>query len=203
MEDPMTAPATARWREPAGTDATRQALRTLADTLTGHAFDIRSPVWEHAQTLAITNARGVLCDVSLYGDGRAAFECLPCPGALTSPAHTVSKVLRILGAGTRDPGTVLLTPHQGLTFKGTVGRTLAAYGMSARLDLILRDEVNYDIYAVVEVANPAQPGRGKVRVADDGSLRWECALRDPVTAVGLGPAEIAGIIAGALAGHRA
>lgn len=198
----MAAPATPEEQDAGGTGAAGP-LQAMADVLTSHAFDVRSPVWENARVMSITNARGVLCDLSLHADGRVRFECLPCPGTFTSPAHTVATVLAVLGAGMRDPDAVLLTPHQGLTFKGAVARTLAGYGMNARLNVIHRDEADFDIYAEVEVTNPVLPGRGRVSVADDGSLGWDCAFSDPATdPAGLGPVQIADIVAQALARYR-
>lgn len=36
------------------------------------------------------------------------------------------------------------------------------------------DRECYDVTAEVVVTNPARPERGMVRIADDGTIRWEC-----------------------------
>jgi hypothetical protein len=197
----MTAQVIAMQHEPADRAAV-QALHIVADGLTAHGFDTRSPTWEQSQRLDISNVRGALCALSLTGSGEATWEYRPCHGTCTDPAHITAIVLRIL-AGDAASGGAPPAPSGGLTLKGAVGRALAERGMTVCLTVIHQDDTNYDLYAEIDVASPADPGRGHVRVADDGTIRWHCTYHDPADdTVGLRPGDIAETIANALAGQN-
>jgi hypothetical protein len=146
----------------------------------------------------MTNVRGALCEIDFTGDGRIVWEYRRCHGFSLDPDEITGMVLGILGATGQYPG---LAPVPGLTFKGVVGRALTARGMAVRLVLIHCDELNFDVYAEIEAVNPDRPDRGLVNVADDGTVRWECALVGSLGS-GLGPGDVAEIIATALAGQH-
>jgi hypothetical protein len=84
-----------------------------------------------------------------------------------------------------------------------VGRALAERGMTVRLVTIHHDEVDYDLYAQIEVADPANPARGHVRVTDQAVVRWECLYSTQADTPALHLSDIAKIAANALAGQAA
>jgi hypothetical protein len=196
----MSAPVAASGHEPPADDDVYRALHVVADGLTAHGFDTRSPTWERSYHLDVTNVRGALCEVNLAEGGKATWEYRRCHSCRADPMQIVDMVTSVLGAGDRGhrKGPARYLPD--LTLKGVVGRALVEHGMSVCLREIHRDDVNFEIYAEIEAANPADPGRGKVRVADDGTIRWECSFHDLVAAAdGLQPSDIAEAIARALA----
>lgn len=198
----MTAPVPGVPHGSADDSAVSGALHAIADGLTARGFDLRGPAWEESQQLAITNVRGAVCELTVTTSGRLTWEYRPCRGTHIDPAHIVDMVLTILDAGDRAENEAAPARYPGLTLKGMVGRALGERGMAVRLELLCQDDVNYDVYAEIEVANPAKPGRGTVRVADDGTVEWACSLRGPASvAEGLQPDDVAGTIAKALAGQ--
>jgi hypothetical protein len=181
-------------------------MHDLADGLTAHGFDVGGPAWDRTRRLEISNVRGALCEVSLRDDGHMSWEYRPCQGTHLDPSHAADMAMGILGAEEHHRGGYARYP--GLTFKGAVGRALAGRGMTVRLVTILRDDVSYDLYAEIEVTNPARPGRGRVRVTDHATVRWECPYRTQATLAGpsaaaLHPGDIADVIAAVLARQSA
>jgi hypothetical protein len=178
-------------------------MHALADGLTAQGFDVSGPVWEQCSRLNITNVRGAVCEVNLRGDGHMTWEYQPCHGTHADPAHIADMVTRLLDGGTAEPHGGVPTRRPGLTFKGAVGRALAERGMTVRLVTIHHDEVDYDLYAQIEVADPANPARGHVRVTDQAVVRWECLYSTQADTAALHLSDIAKIAANALAGQAA
>lgn len=183
---------------PAGDEAER-CLHAVAHELAACGFAVSGLVWGNTCQCEITGTGGAHCEMDLMGTGALVWEYIPRAGALT-PGEAVRLVLALLGGTSPASGGVPAARYPGGAFKGAVGRALAACGMAVRLLVFHRDDINYEIYADVEVTNPAQPARGNVRVSDEGEIRWECAFATP--AGGLAPRDIAQTIATALAGYR-
>jgi hypothetical protein len=110
-------------------------------------------------------------------------------------------VTRILDSGTAEPRGAEPTGRPRLTFKGAVGRALAERGMAVRLVTICHDEIDYDLYAEIEITDPASPARGHVRVTDHAVVRWECLYRTQAGTAALHLSDITKIAANALAGQ--
>lgn len=191
-----------RQNEGADHSTVNRDLRILADGLTSQGFDVRSPAWEDMEFLRVTNVRGMLCEVSINSTGRVCWECRLCNGSHHDPVQVVNMVSGILGSDNsrfsgRPPMHCL-----DLSLKAMVGRALSAQGMDVRLAVLYQDELVYEVCAEVEVTNPVQRDRGRVLVADDGSIRWECHLQSLTKAGGISAAEIADTVATALAGRN-
>jgi len=108
-------------------------------------------------------------------------------------------VLAMLGADAAPHGR-LTRGHRSLTLKGAVGRALAERGMRVGLEVLYTDDSCYEVCTAIVVTNQARPGRGRVQVADDNTIRWECRVSDPSgERPGISPEEIADAIARALA----
>jgi hypothetical protein len=182
-----------------GDDLAQAILRTVADALTAHGFDISVPAEEQACHLQLTNVRGALCDLTLTSHGAMIWEYRPFRGTWTSPAQIASMVLAILGV---DSCGLAIRHYPGLALKGLVGRALAEYGMTVDVKVVYQDDVNYEIHAEIEVTNPAHPGRGFVRVADDATIRWECQLKPTADDGGLSLDAVTQTIATILAGQN-
>src|SRR5215467_11672360 len=183
-----------------GQDAARLAASVIADELTAHGLDVRGPDWDGSHPLEVTNAPGMLCQVSVSAGGSVEWERRLCEGRHADPACTAAAVLQMLGG---DPGTGPAASRAGgcrcgVSFKGAAGRILAGHGLQVTVRAY-PDQRLFEVYCEIEVTNPARPERGTVAVADDGSVRWRCHARlRPDDAGSLDPAQIAGIIAQAL-----
>ena len=81
-----------------------------------------------------------------------------------------------------------------MTLKGAVGITAIQYGLCVTLNVLDEDTELFETYAEIQITNPAQPGRGVVRVTDDGALYWHCRLPQP-EGTGLTVTDIAATLA--------
>lgn len=193
----MTAITTvAGGRESPGEDVMGLAALAIADELTGYSLDVRDREGSHV--LKVTNVPGLLCEVLITADGSVEWECRPCDSSQANPVGTAGMVRRILGG---DAGAKTAEAPAGrFSFKSVVGRLLADCEMAVSVDVHV-DQVVFEAYSEIEVTNPAEPGRGRVYVGDDGSVLWQCRIRkQPDDNRALDPREIARIIALALNG---
>jgi hypothetical protein len=141
-----------------------------------------------------------LCELDFTGSETMIWHYQPFYGTPASPEQIAGMVVSILGVGADAVTSFAAERACDSGFKGAVGRALTARGMAARLEVIYEDEVNDDIYAVVEVTHPGMPRLGKVQVSDTAGIRWECPLADVGAGnLGLAPVDFAQRIAVALA----
>jgi serine/threonine-protein kinase RsbW len=171
----------------------------IADALTGSGFDVRSPAWENAVNLKVTNVRSALCELTISSEGRFTWDYSTFDGGRTRAEHIISIVLDLLSPGWDDTIAVRLPSLPDLTLKGLVGRALVERGLDVSLSLPERDEQFFEAYAEISIGNPAEPDRGTVRVADHGAISWACQVREAAgCSGGLGTNDIATTIARAL-----
>jgi hypothetical protein len=196
----MSAATPALQNEQVDGELADQAVRAIADGLTAHGFDVRSPGGERSRFLKITNVRGTCCELAIGGDGMVTWECRPFSGSATGPAEITGMVLAALGSEPRaDYPSVSSALCPGLTLKGAAGRALREHGMQVFLRVLDCDDAWCEVYAEIEVTNPARCERGTAHVDDDGLVLWESRLSHPGSDTpGIGPEEIARTIAEAL-----
>jgi len=186
-------------------DGTRdEVVSAIANRLTDHDLNIRSPQWEDSHYFKITNTPGVMSDLTISDIGFVEWEYRLCDAGRAHPAHFADLVTGLLGgAGEHCGGPARRYPD--LTLRSTVVRVLTQRGMRALVPSVYRDDVIGEVYSEIEVTNPARPARGRVLLADDNSVRWECHVSGIAAGgiQGIGPEEIAETIARALiAGHE-
>lgn len=157
---------------------TLSTAEAIADTLTDSGFDVRSPAWENAVNLKVTNARSALCELTVNSDGRVSWDYNTFDGARTSAEHVISIVLDLLSPALDEGASLRLPTFPDLTLKGMVGRALMDSGMNVSLSMPTRDEQFFDTYSEIAITNPAEPSRGTVYVADHGAISWECQVRE-------------------------
>jgi hypothetical protein len=87
--------------------------------------------------------------------------------------------MRILTGDTAPDAGAHAAFDPGMPLKGQAGRALAGQGMRVRLDVLDEDEQHFEVHAEITVTSPEHPGRGTVRITDDGLLRWHGQLRTP------------------------
>lgn len=176
------------------------AAKAIADTLTQSGFDVLSPAWEDAVNLKVTNARSVLCELTINPNGEITWDYRTFDGGRTSAEHLTSIVLDLLSPAW-DETTALRFPRQpDLTLKGVIGRALVDRGMCVTLGLSYQDQQFFEAHAEITVTNPAEPSRGSACVSDHGAICWKCRAHQSVTSsVGLNTDEIAKTIARTLA----
>lgn len=175
-------------------DCPGQAMRAVKKRLAAYGFDVDGPESEAGRCLTITGLSATTCDITVEDAGLVTWEYLP--GSSADPDMVAGRVLHLLTGRPplpqrrRDPGP---EPRTGL--KGLVGRRLVARGMAVRLE-IFDDQVSFEVSAEISVTSPRCPERGRVHVADDGALMWECDSGEH----GIGSGAIADVIAAIVSG---
>lgn len=153
-------------------DGSGQAMRAVEKRLAAYGFHVDGPGWEEGRCLTFAGLSSTTCDITVEDSGLVSWEYLP--GGSADPDMVAGRVVHLLTGRPplpcrrRDPGP---EPRTGL--KGLVGRRLVARGMTVRLE-IFEDRASFDVSAEISVTNPRCPERGRVHVADDGALMWEC-----------------------------
>jgi hypothetical protein len=171
-------------------------MNAVADGLADHGLDVLGPAWEETHCFKITNVLGALCEVVIGENGWVCWEYRQVHGYRADPTQVTAMVLEFLGASGAEHRGTPPGRNTGLTLKGAVGLALRERGMQARLGRVARDESACEVYAEVEVTNPARHDRGRVWVTDEGVVRWECRFSDPARDIqGIDPEEISATIA--------
>jgi hypothetical protein len=175
-------------------------MHAVADGLTERGLDIRGPAWEETHVFKVTNVLGALCEITISESGSVILEYRPVWDSRADPERITAMVLELLGAGVRQ-GARPAGGYRGRTLMGTVGIATRQCGMNARLRHIGRDDSSCEVYAEVEVSNPARPDLGTACVTDDNAVLWECHFNDSAQGIrGIDPQEIAETIARSLPG---
>jgi hypothetical protein len=178
-----------------------KAMHTVADGLTSHALDVSGPEWDGSQYLKITNIRGVLSEITIRDDGSVEWEYLMSHVSQADPAHFTDVVRSVLGEDVARDRSVLPARPESMTLKGMVGWACGQRGMQAAVEVVYIDAAFFEVWCEVEVTNPAQPSRGRVRVSDEPAVRWHCHIADPARNIaGISITQITDTIAGALTG---
>ena len=168
----------------------------VADSLTDHGFEVRDPVMENAHFLKVTNTRHAYCEIMISETGAVTWEYRRFDGRL-DPAQITGMVKSALGAGSDGCRGVPMAERPGLTLKGIVGRALREQGLQVGMTILDPDDF-CEVDAEVCITNPAMPGRGVVRVNDEGMVRWDCRLTQSADDDGLALDELVRAIADAL-----
>jgi hypothetical protein len=155
------------------------AAQAIADALTGHGHDVRVPGQPGNSFLQVTNIRGARCELTVYDSGAFDWEYLSHHHGRPAPAALAAMALLILTGDAAPDAGAQAAGDPRMPLKGQVGRALAGQGMCVRLDVLDEDEQHFEIYAEISVTSPARPGRGTVRITDDGLLCWHGQLRTP------------------------
>ncbi|HEY7145474.1 MAG TPA: hypothetical protein VH637_14620 [Streptosporangiaceae bacterium] len=147
--------------------------------------------------LRVTGLPGRWCTVIADDSGYVLVDCWPAGPPAPDPATLAATAMRVLGDREDwQPGPRVSDPD--LTLLGRVGLALRAAGLAAALS-IHADQANLEVCAQIMVTRPGRPGRGEVRVGEDGTFTWECQrLRSAEEAA----ARIAELLAGILACAR-
>ncbi len=173
-------------------DGPGKAMRTVADKLAAHGFDVRGPDWEEGRNLTVTGLRDTMCDITVEDSGFVIWEYRPRDSA--DPDEVAARVMRLLTDDSPAFPARQDQPEPRTALKGLVGRRLEARGMAVCLE-VYEDQVAYDVAAEVAVTNPDCPERGRVHVTDEGALMWECGFEEHDSDT----RAIAGLIAAILA----
>ena len=178
-------------------DGPGRAMRAVAEELAAHGFGVDGPEWVEGRCLTVTGLGGATCDITVEDSGLVSWEYLT--GGSADPDMVAGRVWHMLTGrpplpvGRGDPGP---EPRTGL--KGLVGRRLVARGMAVCLE-IFEDRVSFEVSAEISVTNPDCRERGRVHVADDGALMWECDSGEH----GIGSVAMVGVIAAIVSGDIA
>lgn len=156
-----------------------QAMRLVAARLAACGLEVRLPEHADSRRLAIISARCARSELTVADCGQVTWEYWPWSGPRTDPAQLTALVLRLLG-GAVGASTGPSGPRAHLTLKGIIGCELEARGLHVTLE-VFEDLIAYDVAASIAVTSPARPRRGRVWVADEGSLTWDCQCTGPAS----------------------
>ncbi len=162
-----------------GVDVSARAAEAIADALNMRGFDALIPTQQGTSFLQVTNARGALCQLTIYDSGVFAWEYRYRDSSRSDPSVLAAMITCILGGNRAADACVPVAHHPRMTLKGQVGRALAAQGMQVCLNVLDEDEPSFEVYAEIAIANPACRGRGFVCTADDGLICWHGRICDP------------------------
>jgi hypothetical protein len=95
--------------------------------------------------------------------------------------------VHILSAPCTAKDTPSADAYRAFPLKGAVGRHLHGRGLTVTL-LVSEDLESFEATTEIEITSPAQPWLGTVRLADDGTIEWDCDWRaafhgDPATLI--------------------
>jgi hypothetical protein len=147
--------------------ASRNSISEIAEMLMGQGFEVRRSDCEGGGRLTITNAPKGRCEIDVHDSGWVNCGYFPWVGESAPPADISRAVERLLAVPPDDPAIEHVDSHPKITLKGAVGSAMRARGLPVELQLSV-DEVDFTVYAELEISNPDQPGRGTVSITDDG-----------------------------------
>lgn len=167
-------------------------VHTVTEQLARHRLNVQFPDPEDNLLLKVTGTGSMHCRISLDEEDGIACE-YSCEHVQKAPPREIAaSVARMTGVDYTDPERYS-SLHKGVTLAGAVGRDLKARGLTVTLHVTEDNEI-YTALAEIIITNPGEPGRGKVHLADDGWLYWEC-YADELPG---GTAELASTIAATL-----
>ncbi len=176
-----------------------QAIEVVADRLTDHGYDIRSPTWEERSVIKITNARAALSELSISDSGAVEWEYRPIAGSQADPSLLSAIMACLLSVQRPAAAELQLRAHPPMSLKGVVGRALSDVGLLVGLAVLGGDDYLLDAYSEIAVTNPARQDRGAAYLADEGAIWWHCRISDSMPGrAGLTLADISQTIAHAL-----
>lgn len=180
---------------------TLTTAQSVAHALTSWGFGICIPAWEGAVNLKITSSRGALSELTISSTGHLTWDYHSFNGRHASAAHLISVVLDLLDPDWEDDSVAVRLPVvPDLTLQGLISRALIESGMRVTHRQPESGQQFFGSFADIIVNNPAEPGRGTVRVADHGAICWEIQVRETAGGSGgFGINEIALTIGKALA----
>ncbi len=163
---------------------TRPVTEVISDQLAARGFGVRTQSWEQVHRLIIAGAAQATASLTIAehastgddgpGDGGyVRWDYRPLPGPATSPAALTRIVLRVLGAAPAGDHPLDDAAYHALPLKGAAGRLAQDHGLAVTL-LTSEDTETFAAAADISITNPDQPGRGTIRISDDGAVEWGC-----------------------------
>jgi hypothetical protein len=181
---------------PQGTQPARPGglLSQVAAGLAAGNLPIRCTHDQDEGLLRITGLASRYCTVIADDSGYVLVDCWPASPPSPRASALAATAMRVLGDREDwQPGEPVTDPD--LTLLSRAGLALRAAGLTVRLN-VLADEKNLEVCTQITVTSPGRPGRGEVRIGDDGTFTWECQHPHPA---GETVNRIAELLAGILA----
>ncbi len=174
------------------------AVEAIGDELNAQGLDVRTFTADNCRHLKVDNVPSTVADLFIYSTGIVDLDYHSFDGTPHDPRRMTAITLAILAdPGAPDAAATARDPH--LNFLDSIGSATEEVGLSVTFATYGPDKARSTVHDEVDITNPAQPQRGTVQVANDGTLWWNCQLRNqPSSEDGLDPAEIADSIARAL-----
>jgi hypothetical protein len=152
-------------------------ISDIAGMLVKQGFEVRESADPDSGRLVITSAPKGHCEIDICESGWVTCDYFPQAGENAYPADITRAVLRLLAVPLARLASGHMDSRPGITLKSAVGCVARARGLQADLRVSV-DDVDFSVYADIDITNPEQPGRGSVCVTDEGSIVWECQVNE-------------------------
>jgi hypothetical protein len=156
-------------------DAANASL-LIADGLNELNFEVRDLTEARAHIIQVTDARAAFCQLTISTSGLVTWEYFPFVRRAADPAQVTAMIAGILGASSAQAQA---RTWPGPTLRGAVGRMLRDQGLHVTLSVAAQDEEFCEAYTDLIVTSPAHAQRGRVVLADEGMIIWECPVAEP------------------------
>jgi len=147
-------------------------MRLVAEGLQAREFDVRLPEFADERRLRVERWGG-RCDLSVSDLGLVEWECTPWASREPDPELIADIVTFLLtGEAGNHPPARNVSRLPGMSFRAAVGNELRARGLDVRLE-VYEDNKIFDVWAELQVVNPAIHDQAFAFVSDDGAIAWE------------------------------
>jgi hypothetical protein len=167
-------------------------MRQVADELAARGCIVQLPRWDDERRLSV-EYQAVRCDLAVNDSGDVDLEFRPSAGGEARP-ELMADIAALLLSGNDESGPreTVKDQESGLSFWGIVGNDLRSRGFNVRLDVYVDDDW-FEIFADLQVSDPAISPSAHVRVSDDGTITWECDYQSQVAEIESAPDYFAAI----------
>jgi len=165
--------------------------------LTAGGLDIWNPAWVGTDYLKITNAPGALSELTISDAGLVTWEFRPFHGSPVDTREIARRAPALLGASPAEISSDPTPRPSRVALKDDIAQRLRACGLDVSVHALNVDASGP--YCEITATNPAMPTRGRIQLAEDGMIRWECRVQENDRAQGAKLADIALTISAAVA----
>jgi len=176
------------------------ASYAVADELNAHDLDVLDLTSGSCHYLYVTNAPNAFSEIIISNHGHVSWEYRPFRSSRLGMAQLMGMVLDVLDAS-GDRRQTVTWRWRGHLLGAGADRAFRRCGMRVRRVENRCTRSARGLYrAEIVVTNPTRSERGRARLSDDDTIRWECRLSWPTPRTpGIDPGEFAATIATALA----
>lgn len=151
-------------------------MRLVAADLAARGFTVCEPLDDESRRLKVTGLDDMHCEVTVSDCGCIVWYYGPPAGKTAEPTLITRLVLAALERPQchheAEMAGRLSELLPDLPVRCIVGRAVKDTGLAVSLE-VYGDQTFFEVSAETLITDPADPGRGVVRVDEDGGLVWE------------------------------